>query len=299
MKNITKSTWFLLLTFMISFSLAGIYKLAGIPADNRMAFVALGALYMFVPALVVFIVKKGMFKESVVSDLWVSLKLNKWFLVAWLLMPVLIFCALGVSILILPDVVYSTEIFGLINDAATHPSSSGNMILLAIMQGLVAGVTINALAGLGEELGWRGLLLHEWQGMSFLKASFLIGTVWGLWHAPLILMGHNYPKHPEAGVAMMVGLCILLSPLLIYITIKARSVIAAAIMHGTMNALAGLSIVLVKGGNDLTVGMTGLSGFVVLALTIGVLFVYDQYISKDKILTSTISQSLSRESTAS
>lgn len=153
------------------------------------------------------------------------------------------------------------------------------------MQGLLAGITINAIAGFGEELGWRGFLLKQFKEMSFVKASILIGIIWGLWHAPLILMGHNYPQHPIAGVFMMTLWCILLTPIFLYITIKSKSVIAAAIIHGTLNATFGISIMLIEGGNDLTVGMTGVAGFISLTFTIAVLYLYDRYISKDNILT--------------
>jgi uncharacterized membrane protein YjjP (DUF1212 family) len=37
-------------------------------------------------------------------------------------------------------------------------------------------------------------------------------------------------------------------------------------MHGTLNGTAGLALMMVRGGNDLTVGLTGVAGFVVLLL---------------------------------
>lgn len=39
-----------------------------------------------------------------------------------------------------------------------------------------------------------------------------------------------------------------------------------AIMHGTMNAVAGLSILFVRRGGDLIIGITGLAGAISLAL---------------------------------
>ena len=137
-----------------------------------------------------------------------------------------------------------------------------------------------------------GLLLKQFKEMSFIKASIIIGFIWGIWHAPLILMGHNYPQHPQIGVLMMIVMCTLLTPLLIYITMKSKSVIAAAIMHGTMNATVGISIMAVNGGNDLTVGVAGLAGFLTLAIFIILLFIYDRYISKEKIITNRISNYL-------
>jgi len=169
---------------------------------------------------------------------------------------------------------------------------SGSVIFLILGQGMIAGISINAIAGFGEELGWRGFLLKQFSNMSFLKASLVIGFIWGIWHAPLILMGHNYPHHPQIGVLMMVVWCILLTPIFIYITLKAKSVIAASILHGTLNGVAGISIMFIKGGNDITVGITGLSGFIALAVIILCLFVYDFSISKQKIMLHSIEQSI-------
>lgn len=119
---------------------------------------------------------------------------------------------------------------------------------IVLTQSLIAGATINAIPAFGEELGWRGFVLKEFGPLGFWKTSLVIGTIWGLWHAPIILMGHNYPGYPVIGVIMMVVWCILLSPMFSYVTIKSRSVIPAAIMHGTLNASYGLSIMLIEGG---------------------------------------------------
>jgi len=94
--------------------------------------------------------------------------------------------------------------------------------------------------------------------------SWIIGLVWGVWHTPIILMGHNYPDHPMAGVAMMILFCILFSPFFTLVTIRSGSVIAAALLHGSFNALGGTSVMLLKGGNDLLIGTSGLAGMMVL-----------------------------------
>jgi membrane protease YdiL (CAAX protease family) len=155
-----------------------------------------------------------------------------------------------------------------INTLPVHP------FWLTLVQGLIAGLTINAVAAFGEELGWRGLLQRELGPLGFWPSSLLIGLIWGIWHAPLILQGHNYPQHPQLGVALMTIWCMLLAPIFSYIRLKACSVIAAAILHGTLNATYGLSIMLIQGGNDLTVGLTGLAGFIVLAMVDVALLIY-------------------------
>jgi len=51
------------------------------------------------------------------------------------------------------------------------------------------GITL-FLAGALEELGWRGFLQPRLQQrFSALRASVVIGVVWGLWHVPMILTG--------------------------------------------------------------------------------------------------------------
>lgn len=167
-----------------------------------------------------------------------------------------------------------------------------NPIWLTLITGLIAGVTINAIATFGEELGWRGFLLKEFKEMTFFKAAIIIGFIWGIYHAPVILMGYNYPQHPQIGVLMMIIFCILLTPLFLYITIKSKSVIAAAILHGTMNGTYGITLMMTDGGNDLTIGLTGLAGFIALTITLICLFIYDYFISKEKILINKINNYL-------
>jgi membrane protease YdiL (CAAX protease family) len=95
---------------------------------------------------------------------------------------------------------------------------------------------------------------------------------------------HNYPQHPQLGVLMMIAWCVLLSPIFMYIRLKSKSVIAASIMHGSLNGTAGIALILITGGNDLSVGITGLAGFIALGLMIIAIFVYDQWIIKEKIM---------------
>lgn len=304
MKKMNKTVLFLILVFSISFSFAGLFKLLGGDISNQLAYTLMGATYMFIPTICVLIVEKLIHKQPLQKNLLISFKINKWFVIAWLSMPILAFITIGVSLLF-PDVIFTPDMAGLFKryEAMLNPEQLAEMkasletlpmhpILLTLLQGLFAGITINAVAAFGEELGWRGFLLKAFKEMSFLKASVIIGFIWGVWHSPLILMGHNYPQHPQIGVLMMTIWCILLTPLFLYITIKAKSVIAAAILHGTMNATAGISIMVISGGNDLTVGVTGLAGFIsVFAIFLAVFF-YDHKVSKENIMTKKVMDSL-------
>ena len=62
-------------------------------------------------------------------------------------------------------------------------------------------------SALGEELGWRGFVLPRMQARhSALKASLLIGILWGPWHLPLWLTGtesHPISLYPAFVVAVI------------------------------------------------------------------------------------------------
>ena len=280
-------------------NLQNIFKI--VQSKYQIIFTVMAAIYMFIP-LISGLLVKAIYKEALMEDFLISFKINKWFFVSWLIMPVIVFCALGISLL-LPGVVYNPELTGLFERIDTLMSQEQLEVFksqmsslpihyfwIVLIQGLIAGATINALAAFGEETGWRGFLLKQFREMHFFKAATIIGAIWGVWHAPLILMGHNYSQHPVIGVFMMIAFCILLTPIMQYLTIKSKSVIAAAIAHGTMNAVAGVSIMAVSGGNDLTAGITGLAGFIALFIFVAGIFIYDYIISKEKILVSRINK---------
>lgn len=75
---------------------------------------------------------------------------------------------------------------------------------------------------------------------------------------------------------MMCVFCVLIGVMELWIVLKTGSVIPAAIMHGTVNAISGATLFLVYGGSDLTVGMTGLSGFIAMTIVIAVIWLYDR-----------------------
>lgn len=290
-----KSGLFIGITFTISWFIAILFVALGGKWNTPIA-MTVAVAYMFIPMISAILVQKFIYKEPLKEPLGISFKLNRWWLVAWLLPPLVAFATLGVS-LFFPGVEYSPEMAGMFErfKSALTPEQLKQMenmatafpihpIWIALLQGLIAGITINAVAGFGEELGWRGLLQKELGYMGFWKSSVIIGIIWGIWHAPLILHGHNYPQHPLAGMLMMTIFTLLLSPIFSYVRLKAKSVIAAAIIHGSLNATGGLSIMVIKGGNDLTVGVTGLAGFIVLAFVNIGLFIYDRTLAKESIM---------------
>ncbi|MBF2052986.1 MAG: CPBP family intramembrane metalloprotease [Candidatus Sericytochromatia bacterium] len=269
---------YLLACFGLSLALSdGFVLLGGDIQPTSLSRLAMMMIFMFTPLMATLIARKSWRGLKADYDLhWPWQRWNRWWLVAWLSPLALVALTFGISLL-LPGVHYSPGMEGMFarfegvlppeqlqalrdTPPPLHPA------LLALIQGLIAGLSINALAAFGEELGWRGLMSKALLPLGFWRNSLITGTVWGLWHAPIILMGHNYPEHPVLGVLMMTLFCLLFAPWFTLVRHRSGSTLAAAVMHGSFNALAGLAVMFVSGGNDLLIGSTGLAGLLALAL---------------------------------
>lgn len=106
---------------------------------------------------------------------------------------------------------------------------------------------INVIPTLGEELGWRGYLLYGLKdSCGSMKAVLFTGVIWGIWHAPMIAMGHNYgtdyPGYPYLGILMMIVFCIFVGVIEGYVTLRTDSALPAAICHSAINGLGSIGI---------------------------------------------------------
>jgi hypothetical protein len=169
---------------------------------------------------------------------------------------------------------------GAFGDVPRHlPISPTVIFLLSLVQGVIAGFTANLPFTFGEELGWRGLLLRETQKSGFLKSNLFIGVVWGLWHAPLIAQGHNYPGHPVAGIFMMTLFTTTFAFPMAYCRLKSRTILGPSALHGMFNPLGMLTVMFVVGANPLFGFVAGIAGVAVtLLLAAGIYFFDKQFI---------------------
>ncbi|MEM0278116.1 CPBP family intramembrane glutamic endopeptidase [Pyrobaculum sp.] len=133
---------------------------------------------------------------------------------------------------------------------------------------------INALlATFGEELGWRGYLLPRLaERIGWAWASVVVGVVWGVWHAPAVLVvGHNYgrPWCLEC-LAVFVLLTVPVSFIHTWAYLK-YGVWGAAFLHGAVNGWAGAYFLIYHHTfGDLAWSLTGLYGAATLAATAAV-----------------------------
>ncbi|MBD5463135.1 MAG: CPBP family intramembrane metalloprotease [Lachnospiraceae bacterium] len=151
------------------------------------------------------------------------------------------------------------------------------VVLVQIIVGIFLSPILNFVTCFGEEWGWRGFLLPKMlKCFPKIPALLLCGVIWGLWHAPLTIMGHNYGLgyrgFPFVGILAMCVFCIVLGTILSYVTIKTGSCVPAIIGHGTINGLASASVYFTSLQNPYNVflgpmptGLIGGAGFIALA----------------------------------
>jgi membrane protease YdiL (CAAX protease family) len=133
---------------------------------------------------------------------------------------------------------------------------------------------INVPATFGEEWGWRGYLQHQLMPLGTWPALIVTGMIWGLWHAPIILLGYNYPLNPALGVVMMTGMCVILAILFGWTRLATGSIWPAVIAHAFLNGSAGVIGLLYREGyevNSFVVGITGWTGWLLPVLVIALL----------------------------
>jgi len=95
---------------------------------------------------------------------------------------------------------------------------------------------------LGEELGWRGVLLPEFQKrFSNLKSAILIGVIWFIWHIPLFWapFGTLVSGEPITLVPILTYFVMLicLSVIITWLVVNSKgSVLIAILFHLSINA---------------------------------------------------------------
>jgi len=135
---------------------------------------------------------------------------------------------------------------------------------------LVQALFLGPLTGLpftfGEEYGWRAFLLSKLLPLGRRRAIILHGVIWGVWHAPIIAMGHNYPGYPLIGPVLMVVSTIFLGTFLGWIYFASKSIVAPSLAHGAINQSASIFIFFMVGLNPITGGVTGIPGLLLWGL---------------------------------
>jgi membrane protease YdiL (CAAX protease family) len=166
--------------------------------------------------------------------------------------------------------------FGQVLDgrAGTAELPVSTEVLVAIqLAALPLAAFVNLVPALGEEIGWRGWLLPKLMPLGAVPAILISGVIWGAWHAPLVLLGYDYPDAPGwLGVTAMVVMCTLVGTIFGWLRLRSGSVWPAALAHAAFNGAAGSYLLFARAGEHIDTAQAtilGWSGWIVpLALVV-------------------------------
>jgi len=141
-------------------------------------------------------------------------------------------------------------------------------VSLILVSAYIYGITLNALFAIGEEIGWRGFLLDELESinLSSIKNIVIVGSIWGIWHAPaILLLGYNYPENRMLGIILFTLFTISFTPLHVFVRKISSSVLPAASLHGSINAIWGLTLLI----SNVSREIGGLGIIAIISCTLG------------------------------
>ncbi len=248
-----------------------------------LAHILLATMYMFGPAIANIITriltKEG--KENLLMQPKFDYQRWKMYLAGWFLPGILTIIGMVVYFLLFPGQ-YDSGLT-MLRDQISQSGSMNKLnpwfiVIVQTLQAMLLSPLLNAIPTFGEEFGWRGYLQPKLMPLGGRKAVLLTGILWGVWHWPIILMGHNYGSDyfgaPFLGPLGMVWFTVSLSIIFGWVTIKAANVWPAVIAHGAINGIAGISLLFVQGNPDPLLGPTPVGLIGGMGLTIAALIIF-------------------------
>jgi membrane protease YdiL (CAAX protease family) len=158
---------------------------------------------------------------------------TRWQALAYLLPPVMALVVYGL--------VWVTGIGGVSGEPLTAAVARGAGVKLPLpaVLGMLAtvGFLQSMVFALGEELGWRGLLVPELAGVtSFTNVALISGAVWSVYHYPLILFS-NYTSGAPRWYALLAFTAMVIASSFVFAWFRLRSgsVWTAVILHASHN----------------------------------------------------------------
>lgn len=262
-----------------------IYSMGG-PENTPNLLLVLAIGYMGTPALAHFLTR------LITREGWHDLKLRpnfrrgwRYWLICWISPAIFTFAGMAIFFALFPQ--YFDPTFSaaqkLLDTAQAGgkslPITPSQMVMIQTLTALLIAPILNAIPILGEEFGWRAYLLPKLMPLGGRKAMVWMGIIWGLWHAPLIAMGHNYgtdyPGAPWLGILATIWVMFIFGTFLGWATLRGGSVWPAVIGHGAINGIAAIYVFFTQGEPNLVLGpsVAGLIGSLVLAVvTLAIFF---------------------------
>ncbi|MGN1411201.1 MAG: type II CAAX prenyl endopeptidase Rce1 family protein [Oscillospiraceae bacterium] len=114
------------------------------------------------------------------------------------------------------------------------------IMFIGLNLSIISSAICSWIVYFGEEFGWRGYLYPKLEELFGTGKTIVIGgIIWGLWHTPELLQGHNFgkdlPLFPISNIILMCIDCIFIGAFLTYLTKKTNSIYPACIAHSLNN----------------------------------------------------------------
>jgi membrane protease YdiL (CAAX protease family) len=278
---------FIVFAFGIAWLVALVLYLTGGLTPTPYTLILLGVGYMGAPAIA------HILTRLITHEGWQGLYLRPnfrkgwlYWLICWIAPVAFTFLGMGLFFALFPQYYDPTlsAVTSLMEQSAaatgeTLPAMDPWVIVLSqTLTSLLAAPILNAIPILGEEFGWRAYLQPRLMPLGGRKAMVVMGFIWGLWHAPLIAMGHNYgtnyPGAPWTGILATIWIMFILGTFLGWAVLRAGSVWPAVIGHGAFNGIAGIYVFFTQGAPNPLLGpsLVGLIGSWAITLVALIIF---------------------------
>jgi len=214
-------------------------------------FMLAGAMYAPAVAAFVALLSNGLKLKDCITFLGIIKPGFRWVGYSLAITYAILGVCLGLLTIAYGSATYVTSALELVGSHYFPMGIAGISLLLAVLALVAAaGLTINAVFALGEEIGWRGFLYSTlYRRLGYIASGFIIGFIWGLWHAPLIaLLNYDFtmPAYYSPAPPLHILLFCLFTTALNFIMLRVRelsgSVVATAFIHGTFNVIGGIGL---------------------------------------------------------
>ena len=176
------------------------------------------------------------------------------------------------------------RLFASIAEKYSSPNLATTVVIILLLE-LTVGMAENLISGLGEEIGWRGLLVPELAKVtSFTITALISGIIWATWHMPGIFLADLSGETPHLyAAAMFATLMLAISFPFAWLTLKSGSLWPAVVLHASHNLFIYPIFERLTSDTELTPYITGEFG-VGLAMTSLVIAYVFWRVQRDKYL---------------
>lgn len=290
--EVKRTALYVLLIFLVAYGMEifVIMPIAGsADVEQAMAAQSLLSFVMFVPAFGAILIRWLTKERLTIMSLMITLRIKehlRYYGLAWFGVAALIIFGAILYFVLSPGkfdpglgyvrtvlVEQATETGTQITDQAVQRA-----VLLQILMGVVMAPFADLIGCFGVEWGIRGYLLPKMmKHFKTVPAILITGVIFGLWNAPLVVMGQNYglgyPGYPVVGILAMCLYCTTTGVILSYLTIKTKSIIPAMMARGVLNSFSGIGVLFTSMDNPynlllgpVATGLIGGIGFLAAAV---------------------------------